>query len=160
MSNENAEKLNSLIAEHGKRTYSLCYSYMGNKADADDAYQETFIKVFIALDRLPRENPVGWIFRIAINTCKDLLKKSCRKNVELTEVSKTYENFEDDVLGKQVYKAIRELPDKLRIVVILRGYFGYSEKETAAILGISQGTAASRYSRAKTLLKQKLEGLL
>ncbi len=149
------ELLENLVKEYGKQTYGLCISYMKNTADAEDAYQETLVKLYVHLDRLPKENPAGWIFRIAINNCKDMLKKR-RNNVELTEdsacVPPPYEG--------EVYSAIMNLPVKLKEIVVLRAYLGYSEKEAAHILGIRRGTAASRYARAKEALSRKLEGLI
>ncbi len=155
MNDNGQELLEKLIKEYGKQIYGICVSYMKNRADADDAYQETLVKVYVHIDRLPKENPAGWIFRIAINNCKDMLKKR-RNNVELTEESAVVFPSEEG----EVYDAIMELPIKLKEIVILRAYLGYSEKEAAGILGIRRGTAASRYARAKYELSRKLEGLI
>lgn len=138
------------------RLYRTAYLYLGSEADALDAVDETVYQALRGLKRL--RDPAlfeTWITRILINTCHNELRRRKR----------FYPNGEealpdtaapDDYDPLPLKEAVGRLPEELRAVIILRFFAGYSQAETAAALGIPQGTAATRQKRALALLRLEL----
>jgi RNA polymerase sigma-70 factor (ECF subfamily) len=149
-----------------KRVYNSCFRLLRDKQDAEDAMQESFIKVFSGLDKYGSVIPFeAWIVRIAINTCIDKLRENKMEFVDcenrfLSGIEE--ENEEEDweqISGKveQVKTAIALLPDSSRIIISLYLIEGYDHEEIGGILNIQPGASRIQYMRAKQKLVELLK---
>ncbi len=144
------------------KMYGVCLRYAGNVNDANDLLQEGFIKVYNNLSKFRREGSFeGWIRRIFINTCIEQYRKKV-KSYNITEAQEnTVEDKDLDALdildAKDMVKLIAELPTGYNTVFNLYVVEGFSHKEIADMLGISEGTSKSQLARAKGALKKLLE---
>ena len=154
------EWLNDAMLRWEKQILRLCFAYVGDIALAEDAVQETFFKAWKHYDRFRGDaEEKTWLMRIAINTCKDLLKSSWFRNTDrsvstdcLPEGSAPFEAPDDTVT-----RAVMSLPPALREVTLLRWYQGLSLEETAKVTRHSRSTIKYRLNKAKTMLKGELE---
>ncbi len=142
--------------------YGVCLRYAGNTNDADDILQEGFIKVYNNLHKFRGEGSFeGWIRRIFINNCIE----QYRKKVQSYNITEAHENTVEDsdidaldvLAAKDMVKLINELSPGYKTVFNLYVVEGYSHKEVAEMLGISEGTSKSQLARAKGTLKKMLE---
>ena len=142
--------------------YAVCLRYSDNVEDANDVMQEGFIRVYKSLINFRGEGSFeGWVRRIFINTSIE----HYRKKVKLYNVTEVPENtIQDgdlnvlDVLdAKDIINIINELPPGYKVVFNMHVIEGYSHKEIAGILGITEGTSKSQLARAKGVLKKILE---
>lgn len=139
-----------------KRLYRAAYLYLGSEADALEAVDEAVYKALRALKQLRQpELFETWITRILINECHKELRRRRRFSLG-GEDTLPDSAGPDDYDAFALKEAIRRLPEELRVVVILRFFAGYTQTETAAALGIPQGTVATRQKRALQLLKLEL----
>lgn len=136
------------------RLYRTAYLYLGSEADALEAVDEAVYQALRALKKLRQPEVFEtWLTRILINECHKELRRRKRFAPE--------ESL-PDTAGPDAYdalplrEAVRRLPEDLRLVVILRFFAGYTQAETAAALGIPQGTAATRQRKALQLLRLEL----
>ena len=154
------EWLNDAVLRWEKPLLHLCFAYLGDTSLAEDAVQETFFRAWKHFDRFRGEaEEKTWLTRIAINTCKDLLKSAWSRNTDrsvtpdsLPEGSAPFEERDDTVT-----RAVMSLPDKLREVTLLRWYQGLSLEEMVKVLRLPRSTVNYRLKKAKTMLKGKLE---
>ncbi len=154
------EWLNDAVLRWEKPLLHLCFAYLGETALAEDAVQETFFKAWKHYDRFRGEaDEKTWLTRIAINTCKDLLKSAWHRNTDrsvtpedLPEGSVPFEERDDTVT-----RAVMSLPPRLREVTLLRWYQGLSLAEIAKVLRLPRSTINYRLKNAKTMLKGELE---
>ncbi len=156
--------LDAYIEKYGKRLYGLCRTLCTNKDDAEDLYQETWLKVHQKLHQYNQELEFqGWLTKICVNTYKDQYRKKKisllfdyfssqeEKDLILNSVQEEKkENFSD------LHEAVHALPDKLKMTVILFYFQDLSLTETAKVLDIPEGTVKSRLSKARALLKEKM----
>lgn len=128
--------------------------YLGGEADALEAVDEAVYQGLRALRQLRREEYFEtWLTRILINECH----RELRRRKRLAGEDALPEQMERDAYDALPLKeAVGKLPEALRSVVILRFFAGYSQAKTAAVLGIPQGTAATRQRRALQLLRLEL----
>ena len=159
---KSAQKL--LYQKYVRAVYSNIIRIVGNKNDAEDLLQETFIKVFSKLNTFKGESTLGaWIKRIAINVGLNHMRS--KKNVFWNSIEdeeyrlKEIKEESDDRLPnvKKVHETIKGLPDGCRVVFSLFSLEGYQHKEIAQILNISESTSKSQYQRARKLLQQRLK---
>jgi RNA polymerase sigma-70 factor (ECF subfamily) len=144
-----------------------------NDADASDATQEAFVRAFRSLDRLEAEGAYGgWLAQIAVNVCRDILKRprivSRSLDEPMTDTESEYKleipDWTDSPertsinqeLKDVVNRAIGTLSDDHRAVITLHHIEGIDVLEIAEILGVSEGTVKSRLSRARSELRRKL----
>lgn len=136
------------------KLYRTALLYLGNEALALDAVDESIYKALCSLKKLRQPEYFDtWIIRILINECYKELKRQKRRG-SFDEFPETAEEDFDQLPLKE---AIAKLPKDLKEVIILRYFSGYTLVETAEILQIPQGTAASRQRRALSLLRLELE---
>lgn len=156
--------IDKYIQQYGKRLYGLCLKLCANSFEADDLYQDTWLKVLKCIHQYDPTQPFEpWVTRICVNTYRNALRRIARSPFLQF---RTQEEQEDLLSGipapeKEDYSEIREavdgLPEKLRTAVIL---FYFQDMNTAAVartLGIPEGTAKSRLSKARKLLKEVIE---
>ncbi len=154
------EWLDDVLTRWEKPVLRLCFSYLCDRALAEDAVQETFFKAWKNYDRFRGEaEEKTWIMRIAVNTCKDLLKSSWARNTDrsvtpdsLPEGSIPFEERDDTVT-----RAVLSLPVKLKEVTLLHWYQGMTLDEMTRILRLPRSTINYRLKKAKTMLKNQLE---
>ena len=148
-------EIEEIYGRHRKTIYRVCYAYMKNPADTEDAVQETFYRL---IDKNPRfknsEHEKAWLIRTAANICKDELKHWRRKNEDIDEHTElqTEDNVEaDDILG-----AVMALSDKYKTVIYLYYYEGYNSAEIADILRKPKSTIRNYLHEARAILKERL----
>lgn len=150
-----------LYRNYSSKMYGVCLRYSGNADDANDLLQEGFIKVFKNLSKFRSEGSFeGWIRRIFVNTSIEYY----RKKVKLYNVSEINENNVEDtdltildtLAAKDIIALINDLSPGYKTVFNMHIIEGYSHKEIAEILGISEGTSKSQLARAKGVLKKSL----
>jgi RNA polymerase sigma factor (sigma-70 family) len=148
-----------LYDQYSKAMYNLAYRILNNREDAEDILQESFIECFRNLNSFRFESTFGaWLKRIVVNRCINQVKK---KKTDLTFCetlpSIPAEDEEEPIYDiKAVFKGIEMLPDGYRIILTLYLLEGYDHSEISQILGISESTSKSQYSRAKDKLKNIL----
>jgi RNA polymerase sigma-70 factor (ECF subfamily) len=151
------KEIAEIYNRHVDAVYRVSYSFMKNKADAEDAVQETFLRLLSCGKVFENErHERAWLIITASNICKDNLKKWWRKAETIDDYSDTLAVQETP--GNDVTRAILELPAKYKTVVYLYYYEGYSTKEIAMRLGCSHGTVRSQLARARDRLNILLGG--
>ena len=163
--------MEQLLAHHYDRIHAICRRITANAADADDAAQETLIKIVRSLDGFDHRSSVStWIHRIATNTALDEIRRRTRRpalsavadpgsQTERVDERSTadIEGFADQAI---LDAAIARLPDDQRAAVVLRDTIGLDYLEIAEVLGIAPGTVKSRISRARQRLMADLNDQL
>lgn len=145
--------------------FNLAFRYTFNRVAAEDLLQEIFLKVFSHLEDVQRTDTfVGWVYRIALNTCYSYLranKAEFQKTVSLTEVESAIQDTravsEDQDVRKSLDRAIGTLPHKLREIFLLHDVQGYKHNEIARMLGLSIGTSKSQLFKARMRLRDYLK---
>ena len=154
------EWLDSAITRWEKPLLRMCFAYLGDTALAEDAVQETFFKAWKGYDRFSgKAAEKTWLTRIAINTCKDLMKSAWARNTDrsvtpdsLPEGTAPFETWDDTVT-----RAVMSLPPKLKEATLLHWYQGMSLDEMVRVMRLPRSTINYRLKKAKTMLKQELE---
>lgn len=153
------------IRQYGKRLYGLCLALCRNSFDADDLYQDTWLKVLRYIGQYhPDMEFEPWLTAICVNTYRNLLRRAARSPVirNLLGTEETQKPLEQIPASEtpdysSLYAAVDELPEKLRLAVILF-YFQDMELNAAAkALGIPPGTMKSRLNSARKKLKEALK---
>jgi len=149
------------------RMMAVCMRYAKDSADAEDILQMGFVKVFRKLSEFRNEGSFeGWIRRIMVNTAIEAYRKNLR-SLSIVDIEEVYDHPQStfDMSGlelKDLMKMIRQLPAGYRLVFNMYVIEGFSHKEIAAQLDISEGASKSQLSRARSVLKEKIlkmEGL-
>ena len=158
--NGNRKAQYRLYNQYSKAMYNLAYRMTNNHEDAEDILQETFIDCFRNIATFRYESTFGaWLKAILINRSINHLKKRTIKFI-LTEnlPDTTDENEEKEPIydTARVFKCIEMLPDGYRVILTLYLLEGYDHMEISQILGISESTSKSQYSRAKDKLRKLL----
>lgn len=158
----NRQSQEMLYQKFAKKMYGICMSYAGDREFAQDILQIGFIKVFNNLGNYKSEGSLeGWIRKIVVNTAIDAIrqKQSIDKHLgaETSEVQGYYDsNILPRLQLKELVEFIKRLPEGARVIFNLFAVEGYSHKEIAKELNISEGTSKSQYSRARGLLQNWL----
>lgn len=157
--------LDEYIARYGKRLFGLCLHLCKNQADAEDLYQESWLKALKKLDSYdPSRDFEPWITCICVNSYKNILRKMGRSimyngflSTEQKEavLANVAEQEPTDYSG--LHSAVDSLPEKLRITLILFYFKDMDVGLTAKTLGLPQGTVKSRLNRARQLLKEVIK---
>lgn len=153
--------LERLIRENGISLKRLCYLYLHDEALAEDAVQETFLKAYRALEGYRGEaSEKTWLTRIAVNTCKDMLRTAWFRHVDRRVTPDMIPESREtrDPYNREVAAAVMNLPAKYREVILLYYYRGLTMAETAEVLKISQPAVTNRLKRARDKLKTELKG--
>ncbi|MBL7752399.1 MAG: sigma-70 family RNA polymerase sigma factor [Chitinophagaceae bacterium] len=151
-----------LYNRYSARMLAVCYRFAHNREDAEDMLQEGFIKVFSQIHTFENRGSFeGWIRRIIVHTCINILKKNKKFNesvdiIHATGVQIREESIPSIIQAKQVVECIRMLPIGYRTVLNLYAIEGYSHREIAQMLDIEESTSRSQYTRAKAMLEDVL----
>ena len=156
---KDSSQMEDIIAEYGNDVFRLCLLYLGNRSLAEEAYQETMIKIWYHLSSFRGESEIKtWINRVAVNTCQDIRKSSWFQMWSRSEPEeKLYRISQQETEDHgEVRSAIGKLRRKYREVIVLYYYEGMKTKEIAAVLNIPVNTVSTRLKRGKELLKKYL----
>jgi RNA polymerase sigma factor (sigma-70 family) len=153
----------ALYHQYKGRFFGICRRYAQSKEDAEDIFQDAFVKIFLNLKELrSAEQLSAWIRRVVVNVCIDYY----HKRVNFVDISEIPEAMPADWQGESVISqmsnqellsAVNELPDGARMVFNLYVIDGYSHQEIAEMMHISEGTSKSQLFFAKKVLKKKLQ---
>jgi len=153
-----AEAFRFLFEKYRNSIYRFCYKMLWDEEAAEDAFQETFIKVFENRTKFRGDNFQAWVYKIAKNVCLNMIKKR-REDVVFNE---DYINPYEDVnyefnLDFVIKEAIDKLPESLKEAFILKEYEQLKYKDIAEILHIEENAAKVKVHRAKVKLREFLE---
>jgi RNA polymerase sigma-70 factor (ECF subfamily) len=170
-----------IVLRYKDKMVNLCYWFLDDYQEANDTAQETFVKVYRSLRRFRFESAFStWLYRIAVNTCKNRLKSSeyrqKKRMVSLSnpggaEASAVSTEIRDESRSPAVEferkerltlikKAINSLPEDQKTVVALRDIEGLSYDEIADITGLNLGTVKSKLARARMDLRETLKDVI
>jgi RNA polymerase sigma factor (sigma-70 family) len=147
-----------LYNRYASKMYGVCLRYAANAEEAEDILQEGFIKIFNKINSYRGEGSFeGWIRRIFVNTAIEHF----RKKIYLQPITETEENTVegkylsvlDSLAEKDIIQLVQQLSPGYRTVFNMYVVEGYSHKQIAEMLGISEGTSKSQLSRAKLILQ-------
>ncbi len=138
--------------------FGLCLRYAKSEAEANDFLQEGFINIFQSLSQYKEEGPIlNWLKRVVINRILSLLRKKqlkFDKNIDLKELQNAQVVVNNSSeLAEELIELIQQLPSGYQTVFNLYAIEGYSHKEIAALLNISESTSRSQYFRARKAIK-------
>ncbi|MFT5617226.1 MAG: RNA polymerase sigma factor (sigma-70 family) [Arenicella sp.] len=158
--------------QYSKAMFNICVRMLNDMNEAEDVLQEAFLSVFRKINQFQGNSTLGaWIKRIVINQCINQIKK---RKLDVRSMEETHFQEPEDLSAgfssagfseseqeavwqiDEVREAIQELPDGFRVVFSLYLIEGYDHQEIAGILGISESTSKSQFSRAKAKLREKL----
>lgn len=157
--------IDQYINQYGKRLYGLCLTLCANSDDADDLYQDTWLKVVGNFSQYDSAKEFeAWLTQICVNTYRNILRRIVKSPI----FNGFSTNEEKDAVIDSVssapprdysalHCAIEQLPEKLRITIILFYFRDMDLKSTAMVLGIPIGTVKSRLSKSKKQLKEALK---
>lgn len=150
----------ALYDRYCRKMLVVCLRYSKTTAEAEDIVQEGFVKVFQGLKDFRGEAKLEtWITRIMVNTALNVQRKKLYlyPMVDITEIALAEEEISiSGIHVGQLLEMIQSLPRGCQIVFNLFAIEGYSHKEIAEMLGVSEGTSKSQFARAKSLLQAKL----
>ncbi len=160
----NRKAQNELYLKYKDTLYFLSLKYCRNEAEAEDNLHDTFIAIFQQIKTYKNKGSFeGWMKRITIYKAIDKYKDKRPIGVDLKDDILEDTHVEDELLNlplETFLTAIQELPDQYRLVFNLYQMDGFSHKEVAKLLEISESTSKSNFHRAKILLREKLTGLV
>lgn len=163
------ESFELLIRNHRDRLYRLVLAVAGNTDDAEDALQETLLRVFHALPRFRGDCSFDtWLYRIAVNQTRNWIRSQSRAASErfgerlvVAGAVEASPRVDDELIGRERRREIRlalaKLPDHYRRAILLRHYLDLPYEDMAAVLRVPVGTVRSRLAQGRKLLMRELE---
>ena len=143
------------VERWGDMVYRLALARTASVPDAEDIFQEVFLRYFRHEERFHSdEHRKAWLLRCTLNRCKSLLSSPWRRRIVPLETAEEV-GVEDDY--REVYSAVLSLPEKYRAVIHLHYFEGLSVAEMAAALDSTEGTVKSQLSRGRALLRDMLK---
>ncbi|HMB72479.1 MAG TPA: RNA polymerase sigma factor [Gammaproteobacteria bacterium] len=145
----------ALYRLHSARVHGLCVRLCDNRADAQDATQETFVKAWRGLRQFRGTSAFStWLHRIAFNECMNIRRRSTARDTHLQVVEPTRAGDSSSMPElEQLERAVARLPDRAREALILNKIYGYTHEETAEFMGTTSGAAKAQVHRAVNLLR-------
>lgn len=158
-----------LVSRYQNQVYNLARRMLPSEEDAEDAAQETFIRLYRCLDQFRGQARFStWLYRIAANKCLDAWRRKKQEKQQLAgsvfqhSREPTGSGPEEELLREEqrqdVRAALLRLPEKYRIVLVLQHYHGLNYGEISLALGLPAKTVATRIYRAKQMLRDVLIG--
>jgi RNA polymerase sigma factor (sigma-70 family) len=155
-----------LYDKYSRFLLGVCMRYATDRSEAEDILQDSFLKIFFSIgDFSGTGSFAGWIRKVAVNTAITHYHKNLkhRYHIEIEDyvsVETGTSSFEEDLFtSDELFKVMNDLPAGYRMVFNLYAVEGYKHKEIAEMLGIDTNTSKSQYSRAKAVLRDKLDKL-
>ena len=144
-----------LVEKYADTVTRICYVNLENRADAEDAWQNVFLKLFRneKIQQKPDDEIRKWLVTVSLNECRDIKRKLFHRNhYDIDELVVSYsEDFD-----KELIAAVRNLPAKYLQVIQLYYIEGYSVNEISQILSVKENTIKSRLKRGREMLKGEL----
>ncbi|MFE8703533.1 sigma-70 family RNA polymerase sigma factor [Cytobacillus sp. FJAT-54145] len=160
------ETIAKLMNDYGTSVLHLTYSYVRNRQTSEDLTQEIFIKCFEKLDSFKGNSSIQtWLYRIAVNHCKDYVKSWNYRKVYITDYISSFlrenqsgaeEQFLKRSEKNELIDAVFKLPIKYREIIFLYYFHECSQKEISEIYQLNINTVKSRLSKGKELLRKSL----
>ena len=159
---KNTKAQEELYKRYSRLLFSICLKYSPNYADAEDTLQDAFLIIFDKIKQYKAKGSFeGWLKRVTINTALQRYRKpgmlEIVSNENIRDADVTVDVDETEISLDFLLGIIQELPDRYRLVFNLYVMDGYSHKEIAHMLEISDGTSKSNLARARQILKDKIE---
>lgn len=151
----------ALYRKYSRKVYGICLRYANSEMEAEDTMQEIFIKLFTRIQQYkPSGSFEAWVKRVSINYSIEVYRKN-KRLVFVETYEGTYEETYDttvlqELSAAEITKLINKLPEGYRMVFNLFAVEGYTHKDIAELMGISEGTSKSQFSRAKSHLVRML----
>ena len=151
-------EIDDAVKEYADMVYRLAVLNTSSKIEAEDIFQEVFLKLFRHKDRIKSEAHLkAWLIRVTINQCRSVMSSAWkRKTVSMEAVAETAAPQEEDY--SEVYDAVKALPEKYRQVIHLFYYEQLSIAQISQLLDRNEATVKTQLSRGRSLLKDKLKG--
>lgn len=150
--------ISDLLDKYGDMVIRIAYTYLKNRADAEDIVQDVFLRI---IDKKPSFNDENheksWLIRATINMCKNKVNMFWNKNkcsIDDVQEFAVSDKYNTDT---SVFQAVMALGEKYRVVVYMYYYEGYSTPEIANVIGKSETTIRSLLHRARNKLKDMLK---
>ncbi len=155
-----AKAQKQLYERFNRKMFAVCLRYSSSREEAEDILQEGFVKVFQKISSYKGEGSLeGWIRRVVVNTALDHFRqqKMIWSGLEMAEDQISDETTLGKLEVQELLKLIQNLPNGFRTVFNLYAIEGYNHREIGELLGISENTSKSQYSRARTQLIESVE---
>lgn len=148
-----------LYRQFAPKMFSVCLKYSRSYTEAQDHLQDAFLLVFEKIHLFEFKGSFdGWIKRVVINhVLQQYRNKNFLSLIDEDIIEEVEVEFDEEISMEFLMKIIQELPDRYRLVFNLNVFENYSHQEIADTLGITVGTSKSNLSRAKMILKEKIE---
>jgi len=158
--NQHAASQKLLYDRYAGKMLSVCMRYINDKAEAEDVLQEAFIKIFANIVHFRSEGSFeGWMRRIFVNSALSALRVKQLKFADNIDNHLNHSKVEASVFDKigaqEIFEMIRSLPNGYRVVFNLFAIEGYSHKEIAYLLNITESTSRTQFLKARNALKEK-----
>lgn len=153
--------LDQMIGQYGKALLRLCCVYLRDASLAEDAVQETFLRVYKHMDSFKGESSEKtWLFAIAVNVCRDMRKSAWFRYIDRSVNMDALKIPVDTVSETSIslMQDIMRLPRRYMEVVMLYYYADLMVKEIAEMLGLSEAAVSKRLSKARRMLRDAMEG--
>ncbi len=153
--NEPLEQAEQVISRHSDMVYKLAFAQLRNRSDADDVYQEVFLRYVRKAPTFESpEHEKAWFLRVTLNCCKKLWASPWRRHSVPLEESIQADMPENHYLTEE----LKKLPLKYSAVLHLFYWEDMTVDEISAMLALRPGTVKSRLSRGRELLRKRLKG--
>ncbi len=167
------EELERIMEAYGRDLFSFCCFVTRDRQDAEKLYQDTFLKLYESREKLHIDkNAKSFLMSVALNLYRNYRRKrSVRERIAGTaysaeeswrEVPDERENVEERALAGEACRALREavrrLPDKYRLPVLLYYMENLTQREIARLMGLPEETVKTRLRRARAILRKDMEG--
>ncbi len=144
------------------KMFNVCLNYSDNSDEAADILQEGFIKIFTKIKQFSFDGSLeGWVRRVIVNTALEKYRKKSREIEKMNFITDYYDDDADEDLSvfsfNEIIEMVNQLPLKAQIVLKLYAIEGYSHKEIAENLNISEGTSKSQLNRSRCLLREEFK---
>lgn len=151
------QRFREAVELYGDMVFRLAYSYLKNRADAEDVMQEALLKLYTETKTFESpDHERNWLIRVAVNECRKLLRSPWRRRIGSLDEAAEAPVF-DRPAQSELFRQVMALPPKYRAAVYLYYYEDYSVKETAALLGAKASTVQTWLMRARGQLQTKLK---
>ncbi len=144
------------MERYADMVFRLAYSWLKNRADAEDVMQETLLKLYAQPPFDTPEHERYWVVRVAVNECRHLLRSPWRRRTGPLEEAEEAAAF-DTPAQSELFREVMALPPKYRAAVYLHYYEGYSVREVAAAMGAKSSTVQTWLMRARGQLRTNLK---
>ena len=151
-----------LYEQYATDVLRVCYFYLGDRQKAEDVCQDVFVRLMVNAPVLEDGREKAWLFKVALNRCRDLWRGSWTRRVvlgspmfELIPAPDDTDRRDDE---EALMTAVHRLPTAFREVILLHYYQNFGISEIAQITGLPEGTISSRLSRGRKKLESILQG--